>query len=244
MDSLKLLHAWRHRSTRPILARCVIPASFGLLFALGSLAAGVFSSYIVTTTDLEVLVGSGSCRLLNSTDYIAANTDDVTYQAALRSAASSFAQRCYREGPLPSDCNFFIHPRVEPTLSFVECPFDSGLCFNGSDTKAAVLDSGYLDSNDVLGINAPPEDRVLMRRQSTCVPLDTAKYTTLINNSDPIITSIVGNVSLRAYPPPLEESNQWWAVRFGAFTGLSDNVTELHSTLGTLVSADYSYQYV
>lgn len=238
MDSLKLLHAWRRQSLASIWTRCLVPASIGLLFALGSLAAGIFSSYIIKTTNLPVLVRSEQCCLLNYTAYLTGDLKDDVYSASLNSAARSFAQRCYTPGSLPSECNFYIRPRVVPKLEFIDCPFDASLCYPG--VKAVVLDSGYLDSNDDLGINAPSTDRVLVRRKVTCVPLDTAKRTSVLNSND----SRIANVTSGVYPPQLEDFNSWWTVRFGTGDGLSDNITTLHSTLASNVSTKYSHGYV
>lgn len=214
-----------------------MPASLGLLFATGSLAAGIFSSYIVTNTDLEVLVDPGSCRMLNYSNFMYGN-GDTTFTAAVDSATKSFAQRCYTPGPLPSQCNFLIRPRIEPILSFIDCPFDPSLCH--SNAKAAVLDSGYLDSNDVLGINAPPKDRVLVRRKSTCVPLDTARHMALLNNSDPIVTNITGGRFSSAFVKAID----WWALLFGTATGASSNISGLHASIPGPLIRQYEFKYV
>ncbi|GME57641.1 putative cytochrome p450 protein [Neofusicoccum parvum] len=47
-----------------------------------------------------------------------------------------------------------------------------------------IFDTGYLDSHKDLGINTPPEDRVLFRRVSTCAPLVTDGYRRSHNYSD------------------------------------------------------------
>ena len=237
MDSLKFLHAWRGRTKTSIVARCLMPAALGMLFAVGSLAAGIFSSYVVTNTDLEVLVGAASCRMLNYTAYQYGNAAATIFGATVDSDTRSFAQRCYTPGPLPSQCNFYIRPRIEPTLSHVDCPFDSRLCING--TQAAVLDSGLLDSNDVLGINAAPRDRVMIRRKTTCAPLDTASHIKLLSSDDPIVVNFTGE----SYPADRRNIIAWWALLFGAAPVASDNVTGIHGTLPAQGSRTYEYKY-
>lgn len=238
MDSLKLLCIWRRKASSPILKRCMTPALIGLFFVVGGLAAGIFSSYIVTTTDLEVLINGEGCRFLNWTTYTT-GANGIPLDSALDVDARSFAERCYTPGPLPSQCNFYIHPRIEPTLSFVDCPFEPEVCMNGTD--AALLDSGFLDSNDIFGINAPPQDRVLVRRQATCVPLDTPRYTSYTNSSSPIVKALGG---ADRYDSSLQQVNDWWVYSLGSIEEAPDNLTMVHSTLASNATDTYALQWV
>lgn len=124
-------------------------------------------------------------------------------------------------------------------LSFVDCPFEPGFCLNG--TQAAVLDSGYLDSNDILGINARSRDRVLIRRKTTCAPLEVGNRTKIFQSNDSVITSALGGGT---YSPEQQAVNTWTAVLLGTSEGWSDNITTLHSSLASNVSVTYTYEYV
>ena len=71
--------------------------------------------------------------------------------------------------------------------SLVECPFGddpSGQtsCIPGQQ-GALQMDTGLLDTNTYLGINAPPEDRLLLRNVVTCSPILVQDYLEVRNNT-------------------------------------------------------------
>jgi hypothetical protein len=82
---------------------------------------------------------------------------------------------------------------TQPTLPVTSddnpsCPFASELCYSSEIVDIAVvnMDTGKLDSNLHLGINARAKDRITYQRIATCAPLDTTGYTTTeqVNNPD------------------------------------------------------------
>jgi hypothetical protein len=53
------------------------------------------------------------------------------------------------------------------------------------------MDTGYLDSHEIFGLNAVPEERVAVRKKTTCSPLRIRNWadavnTTLGDPSDPV----------------------------------------------------------
>jgi hypothetical protein len=64
---------------------------------------------------------------------------------------------------------------VRPNLNFstnmnASCPFEYNLCAY-NDQSAFQMDTGHLDSHLDFGINAPPQNRIIFRRVSTCAPI-------------------------------------------------------------------------
>lgn len=69
------------------------------------------------------------------------------------------------------DCNTFAVDRLPATIdNNAPCPCNETICFSKSNIK---LDTGYLDSNEHLGINFPPDERVLYRHFYSCATLQT-----------------------------------------------------------------------
>lgn len=197
-QAIKLGWSWR-KSTgvkRPLLR------TWGLAFlaafvALSFAAAGIGSSRIASTGD--VLIISGNCGYF---DYPMTETKkelalvwDVadSWQHGIALRALSYAQNCYPDPtnmtiqgmndslttssattPL-ADCNVF----TKSTLAWNyrtghPCPFGNACSVN--DTDIIRIESGLLNSQDDLGINTTPENRIAIRRIETCSPLTLDGY--------------------------------------------------------------------
>jgi hypothetical protein len=59
------------------------------------------------------------------------------------------------------------------------CPFASGLCWGGDDFAFSML-TNPIDTHSDLGINAPPDERLILQRQATCAPLNLTGRTDFI----------------------------------------------------------------
>ncbi len=88
---------------------------------------------------------------------------------------------CYNGGPTDSasmDCNSFVQTTLsKTTVNYTDaCPFLDNIC----DTAAITYNSGLLDSDVDLGINAKPRDRVQFRRVVSCasIPADSPRFST------------------------------------------------------------------
>jgi hypothetical protein len=88
---------------------------------------------------------------------------------------------CYSGGPTDSastGCNSFMQTTlVKTSVNYSDvCPFQDEIC----DTAAVTYNSGLLDSDLDLGINAPPENRVGFRRVVSCasIPADSPRFST------------------------------------------------------------------
>lgn len=179
-DSLKLWWEWRQKSDS-VLARTLFFAILGLFCALSSLAASISSSYVVDTTNLEVLVSSPWCGRLNRSD-IASNS----YVVHVNDISETFVRDCYQYATsLPGRCKIFKRPNIPFSTEPAACPFAAGICKGKTNEKLAVaVDSGLLDMNDAFGLNLNKKDRVKYRRKTTCSVLSMGDHSSIVNASD------------------------------------------------------------
>jgi hypothetical protein len=129
-----------------------------------TIAATVSTSYIVDTSNIEVLVDSPFCGQLNRD-----NSAPKDYMSKVSNLALSYRDECYQEGvSIPTSCrNNYVKPRIPVIYNGTECPFDSSMCQKGSN-PAVSMDTGLLDLNDALGFNLKKSDSVKIRKKTTC----------------------------------------------------------------------------
>lgn len=190
-DTTKLWWHWRTRTDRA-LTRSLLPFTIAMLCGVGSLAASILSSYVLDSTNLEVLVSSPFCGRVNTT--IGDTAPFRSYQDATYTVAEPYGRECYQNGTtLSARCSAFVHASVPLTMERVACPFDEEMCVAGPDDSlpapAVAMDSGLVDVNSAFGMNLAASDRVMYRKRTTCGVLPDDGYTTLINASamDPTI---------------------------------------------------------
>jgi hypothetical protein len=171
-DSIKLWLVWRGISDRA-LVRSVMHLSIALVFAMASLTVSIFSSYVASNSNVEVLIQSPHCGSFNW------ESSWNSYMAVNNAAASQYASTCYRPGMLPNQCNVFHRPNIPFTSEIVQCPFEGKMCAS----PALSLDSGLIDLNDAFGMNLEEADRIRYRRKSTCAVLTLDGYTRVVNVS-------------------------------------------------------------
>ncbi|KAI1264352.1 hypothetical protein F5Y18DRAFT_436738 [Xylariaceae sp. FL1019] len=81
-----------------------------------------------------------------------------------------------------TDCNRFVTQQLTDDVivdTNADCPFGDDICRNSSANLR--LDTGYLNSHDHLGINAPPEERIVWRNVLHCAPIVTEGYTSQVS---------------------------------------------------------------
>lgn len=207
---LMLNLAWSSRRSSG--RRSLSSYSIGLLaiiYALLFMTAGIFSNKAIsagsTQAGSRVLSRSKSCGVWNQTYYDIAeyqnySTEEefgllVQYKAKKAydiELSFEYAQECYLSQShthyMSPVCNTFKTPKLDWKTHEGLCPFQSQICHNKSEV--AVLDTGYVDSHDHLGINANPKDRLKYRRITTCAVLNDAYYVTgwngeVVNSSSP-----------------------------------------------------------
>ncbi|KAB2107082.1 hypothetical protein AG0111_0g5246 [Alternaria gaisen] len=162
-EALKLWWAWRKNTNRPFL-RSMVLVLVAMLFTAVTVAASVFSSFVVDSGSIEVLVDSPLCGRINGT-----GTAWRTYITTLIANAPVYAGACYRNGSLPALCNdAFTNVNIPLTVGSTPCPFNETMC----GTKNAVtVDSGLVDVGKMFGLNLAAKDRVMFRKKVSCTVL-------------------------------------------------------------------------
>lgn len=174
-----LAWTWRHTvGDRRRLLR-LVPGSLGAAFVV--IAFGIasgFSSQISSAIGTQVRVDGTNCSLVNY-DVEDPNFDPyalLPYISRLVSNYGNYAQQCY--SPSSSgifDCTSFVRARLPSDVDTqAPCPFAAGLC--RSDNENIRLDTGYINSHNDLGMNAPESERILFRASLSCAPLLTEGY--------------------------------------------------------------------
>ena len=184
-DSTKLYWAWRKRTDRA-LTKSIVLLVLAILCTIGSLAAGIASSYIVDTTNLEVLVSSPFCATIDQSPG-ATTSATGSYEVAVEAVAQPYADECYRNGTsLPARCRIFSRPFVPLTVEKTACPWAPNMCVGSNDKShsAVAVDSGLIDINAAFGLNLGHSDRVKFRKRTTCGVLPVDGYSMLMNASD------------------------------------------------------------
>jgi hypothetical protein len=146
-----------------------------LLLAVGFALAAGFSSRVGRGS--EVLLVPQNCAYPSGL-----SSYDDSWQnwfARLQMKATGYAQTCYMDGDSTGVGSCVNSPYVQDRLSVkmnsnAPCPFDEDLCV--SNTSNLILDTGLIDTNDQLGINAPPDQRMQYRIVLECAPLSTKGY--------------------------------------------------------------------
>lgn len=178
-DYIKLYWSWK--STR--VSRGAI-RSFGLpllatSFTVGTVVSGVFSSYIVDTTNLQILASSPFCGPVNISDNSIGGIN-TNYTPIVQSLADPLAQECYGDTDSSSArCNIYPRPRIPFKVERDGCPWPSSQCI-GIDQPAVTMDSRLLDMNKAFGMNLPSNEGVYFRKRTTCSVLPSENRTTVI----------------------------------------------------------------
>ena len=176
--------AWRKRTDKAFI-HSLTTFSLALFCTIGSLAAGIFSSYVMSSSNIEVLVSSDFCGFINDTS-AANSTLAGGYLAAVLSVVAPYARECYgNSNSSGAKCGVFHRPNVPLVLEKAECPFAPHMCRDiQNETSAAIsLDSGLVDVNEAFGLNLPRKSRTKYRKKTTCGILPTGGYSTVINGS-------------------------------------------------------------
>jgi hypothetical protein len=157
-------------------------AIVALLHAVFIVAASLLSSKVTSTTG-EVLIRSSRCGwpVFSPLDFLTLKQEDVPAENALYAISKltmerslDYSNTCYRGVSSAYACNEFVHGHLESKVNkTVECPFPSDVCI----TPALSVDTGYIDSDFHLGINAPASNRISFRKKLTCAPINADNYT-------------------------------------------------------------------
>jgi hypothetical protein len=177
---------WRKRTTGvwkrtiPLILTCIVH------FATIAIA-GLFSSRVADTADEALVRANGICGWYNISlaqnsgissvisDNLANSLDSLIVAGRTSVAeARTYARTCYPriDGFDPdtssASCSSTVESFLKSTVNYsAPCPFAPNAC----EGAATSFDSGWIDSHTNLGINSAPQDRVQIRRVTTCVPV-------------------------------------------------------------------------
>lgn len=173
----QLLWAWQNIAKR-CFTRLLPTLLTAVLCLCAFTVAGGFSSSISSGIGNEVLLNGTNCAAVRAQKV---DIDSLyigrPYFAQLSRSAANYAQQCYSsDSPGMFDCTYFAKGHL-PTIMDTQapCPFsNSSICRTNSSNIR--LDTGYIDLNKDLGVNASPEDNILFRAVLQCSPLETQGY--------------------------------------------------------------------
>ncbi|KAF2871909.1 hypothetical protein BDV95DRAFT_28836 [Massariosphaeria phaeospora] len=176
-EAIKSWWAWRNKADSA-LSRSLLQGSLALLCTLASLSASILSSWVITSSNIEVLVDSPHCGVTPTSSIYQANLVQVTH---------TYASECYQNmTSLPQRCNnIFTRPNIPLVTSYTDCPFLPSMCVHGTNDPPAVsIDSGLVSVRGAFGLNIASHDDMRYRRRTTCAVLPTEGHTSIINASD------------------------------------------------------------
>ncbi|KAM5343791.1 hypothetical protein ACJ41O_012328 [Fusarium nematophilum] len=186
---LKLWLAWgRH----PGALKRTLPV---VVLALGSFGFFLVALPFITAQELfdkqgnEVLVQSPNCGFW-SPDLQHHPLDASMVWTNKSFEAISYVDSCYESSVESALCDQFLPMRRLPIVKVhgVKCPFDESVCLprsEGDKHPAFTIKTAELDSHVDFGINAPPKDRIKLRRTTTCSPLNLDKFSKVMDGPLP-----------------------------------------------------------
>lgn len=156
-----------------------------IICTVGFTLAGGFSSQIQLggdTSGSDVLLTGADCQIIGDIDTLAQQTAYVTLTSKWTGEALNYVQQCYSDNSSGiADCNYYVSQRLPAYVdSAADCPFEASMCKNASSN--IVLDTGFLNSHEHFGVNAPPEERILTRSVLQCAPLVTEGFSSADGN--------------------------------------------------------------
>ncbi|KAM7200403.1 hypothetical protein V8F20_005380 [Naviculisporaceae sp. PSN 640] len=206
-----------HNHRRRVLA-VVMPTLLASVLCMAAFAIASGFSSQMTTADRggveEVLIDGTNCGMVTYTvtrDMAFSKVDLMVTRedSRRRNDAVNYAQQCYdatNKQSQPSDinsggvfdCNLLARPNlVSQTGSGPQgasintnapCPFSKGLCQTGDSSGNLLLDTGYIDSHEHLGLNSHKQDRIAMRQRYHCAPLRTEGFEEDVKDEEDGIT--------------------------------------------------------
>ncbi|KAB2576410.1 hypothetical protein DBV05_g5000 [Lasiodiplodia theobromae] len=139
---------------------------------------GIFSSKIATSTGSQVLISSPSCghfdelREVNQSLYTSVY---APYRVKKDKDFANYAQNCYTNLSSSQECQKYVQQQLPWSANRnATCPFGGDLC--KSQFGNLELDSGFINSNDHLGLNDPPERQFRYRSLLQCAPIKSDGY--------------------------------------------------------------------
>jgi len=190
LEILKIHRAWSKTQPPFLLAQtCAVAVPAFLIWACFTVAT-IFTSRVANRGYSPVIarVQPDNCGFWQF------NTDTPDGEAAARTKmmndtiqARTYAQNFYSNGSSSSIArSIFVRPTLPYSVNAsAPCPLPtSRRCFLGNNSAFSIT-TPFLDSQEMLGINAKPQDRVSVQISATCAPVavstDQAHYVEIAN---------------------------------------------------------------
>ncbi|RWA05560.1 hypothetical protein EKO27_g9549 [Xylaria grammica] len=184
---------WANRLRKSIILKPLLLFLAATVYTVAFTVAGGFSSQVSTAVGTEVLLESMNCGW---DDFEVARSEDLFLQSAIFAPkiynAANYAQQCYSNDSVGIlDCSRLTTKRISAQIDTeASCPFQHDIC--RSNNTNLRIDSGYMNSHDHFGINAPVDKRMLVRTVLHCAPMETRGYSSQKNTT-------IGNVTVYHY---------------------------------------------
>lgn len=197
----RVLWAWRNRAYRPYY-RILPMVIFSLINAAVFTVASIFSSRISSAMGNEVLISSPDCGTaqytFNSSSLPQSTPENMgniyaPWVAERIYSYANFAQRCYSHGSEAENCGPYVKKRLPTTIDQnASCPFQAHICRH--PTENIRLDTGYLNSQADLGLNAPIDLQYNFRKITHCAPIKSEGYrkTVYFSSNKPYVQYFYG----------------------------------------------------
>lgn len=152
-----------------------------LLCIAGFTVITYFLPLLSSSTGAEVLLAPRVCIIFNRT--LASQTNNTEYTTVAQSwwtentvSAGSYAQQCYANSSGSLDGAGVGTDRIPSYINReAACSFHPDMCQNS--TNSLSISTGLVDTNDILGMNRPKNDRVLFNTTLYCSPIATEGHT-------------------------------------------------------------------
>ena len=185
----QIIWAWRRGCTKVHVVKVLgIPLLIAAACLSGSILASTFSSRVSSAVGDDVLLRGDMCGWINgSHDRVRQSQEAylIPWVSSETIAAANYARECYSVNPGGVlSCNTFPKANLAHKIqvdSDHECPWGGDICVQEKSNLR--IDSGLIDSNDDLGMNAPPDRGFQYRLVLQCAPIKTEGYTSTFNFS-------------------------------------------------------------
>ncbi|KAI1743530.1 hypothetical protein F4680DRAFT_347287 [Xylaria scruposa] len=172
---------WAYRSKTLAWHESWLLIAIAVLCAVSSAAAGIFSSRIIDSSiGINVLLRSPQCGFFNPASVNFFDIDDPAVVAQNRayqeilSIATTYSRSCYNSTSDNGQCGTFSSATIPWRTDWeANCPFGD-MCIG----PAMSLDTGFINSNTILGLNSPMKDQIGLRKITTCAPIVQEGFTT------------------------------------------------------------------
>lgn len=222
-DAFSLWRTWR--KSRHCTFRHVAPIMIGgILFWACWQVAGIVSFYIWQSRVPDVgLIHSPNCGYL----VLNSSGDTLPFRSIGLSQtilAETWVSQCYTNSSQQSGaCNLYPQQALGfKKITGVACPFASpSICISTNSTPHQ-MDTGPINSHSDLGINAPPNERITYRKNTTCSPVHGSPFAQVVNSNETDEADLwpADTVLQRYFFGPVNGSNETWTFEYNTWAPL------------------------